>query len=112
MYEIYYIKLILNPKCRNMKKFQKNLFLEEILNKAYQDYRELLRRHAHFKIGDPALAEDLVQTTFLKTWHYLLKGGKIKAMKSFLYHILNNLVVDEYRKKRTVSLDMLEEKGV
>ncbi|MFA5870856.1 MAG: sigma-70 family RNA polymerase sigma factor [Candidatus Paceibacterota bacterium] len=28
-------------------------------------------------------------------------------MKSFLYHILNNLIVDEYRKHKTVSLDVM-----
>jgi RNA polymerase sigma-70 factor (ECF subfamily) len=32
-------------------------------------------------------------------------------MKAFLYHILNNLIVDEYRKHKTVSLDVLLEKG-
>jgi RNA polymerase sigma-70 factor (ECF subfamily) len=32
-------------------------------------------------------------------------------MKAFLYHILNNLIVDEYRKKKTTSLDILLEKG-
>lgn len=40
-----------------------------------------------------------------------MKGGKIDAMKAFLYHILNNLIVDEYRKRKTVSLDLLLEKG-
>jgi RNA polymerase sigma-70 factor (ECF subfamily) len=52
-----------------------------------------------------------VQTTFLKTWKFLLKGGKIDIMKAFLYHILNNLIVDEYRKKKALSLDLLLEKG-
>jgi RNA polymerase sigma-70 factor (ECF subfamily) len=32
-------------------------------------------------------------------------------MKAFLYHILNNLIVDEYRKHKTASLDVLLEKG-
>jgi RNA polymerase sigma-70 factor (ECF subfamily) len=32
-------------------------------------------------------------------------------MKAFLYHILNNLIVDEYRKRKTVSLDNLLENG-
>jgi RNA polymerase sigma factor (sigma-70 family) len=30
---------------------------------------------------------------------------------AFLYHILNNLIIDEYRKHKTVSLDNLSEKG-
>jgi RNA polymerase sigma-70 factor (ECF subfamily) len=57
------------------------------------------------------MGEDLVQDTFMKTWSYLVKGGKIDVMKAFLYHVLNNLIVDEYRKKKTFSLDVLLEKG-
>ena len=30
---------------------------------------------------------------------------------SFLYHLLNNLIIDQYRKRKTYSLDMLLEKG-
>ena len=32
-------------------------------------------------------------------------------MKAFLYHVLNNLIVDEYRKRKTTSLDDLIDKG-
>ncbi len=32
-------------------------------------------------------------------------------MKSFLYHVLKNLIVDHYRKHQAVSLDVLMEKG-
>jgi RNA polymerase sigma-70 factor (ECF subfamily) len=32
-------------------------------------------------------------------------------MKAFLYHVLNNLIVDQYRKHKTTSLDTLLEKG-
>lgn len=39
------------------------------------------------------------------------KGGKIKVMEAFLYHILKALIIDEYRKRKTTSLDILIEKG-
>lgn len=52
-----------------------------------------------------------MQSTFIKTWGYLVKGGKIDLMRAFLYHILNDLIVDEYRKRKTTSLDVLAEKG-
>src|SRR3989338_6812391 len=32
-------------------------------------------------------------------------------MKAFLYHVLNHLIIDEYRKRKTTSLDVLLEKG-
>ena len=33
-------------------------------------------------------------------------------MKAFLYHVLNNLIVDDYRKRKSISLDAILEKGV
>ena len=81
------------------------------MTKAHQDYEKGLNLHAFFKTHDHQIGEDLVQDTFLKTWSYLAKGGKIDLMKAFLYHILNNLIIDQYRKKKTSSLDALLEKG-
>ncbi len=81
------------------------------LTLAHHDYERGLNLYSFFKTHDRALGEDLVQDTFMKTWKYLVKGGKIDVMKAFLYHILNNLIVDEYRKNKTVSLDVLAAKG-
>jgi len=46
-----------------------------------------------------------------QTWRYLARGGKIDLMKAFLYHILNQLIIDEYRKRKTTSLDTLIDQG-
>ena len=85
--------------------------LEGVLTIAHNDYEKGLNARAFFKVSNHETGEDLVQQTFMKTWIYLVKGGKIELMKAFLYHILNNLIVDEYRKKKTISLDALTEKG-
>ncbi len=84
-----------------------------ILTTAHHDFEKGLNLRAFFKMHDHAAGEDLVQDTFLKTWKYLVKGGKIDVMKSFLYHILNNLIIDEYRKKKnqTASLDAMTDEG-
>lgn len=81
------------------------------LTTAHHDFEAGLNLYALFKLRDRALGEDLVQDTFMKTWRYLVKGGKVETMKAFLYHVLNNLIVDEYRKRKTASLDSLLEKG-
>lgn len=90
---------------------QQETILKSILTVAHHDYQKALRTRAFFKVNDYMLAEDLVQNTFLKTWNYLVKGGKVETMKAFLYHILNNLIIDEYRRHKTTSLDALTEKG-
>lgn len=84
---------------------------QKVLTLAHRDFEKGLNSHAFFKVHDHILGEDLVQDTFMKTWRYLVRGGKIDVMKAFLYHILNNLIVDEYRKHKTTSLDVLIEKG-
>jgi RNA polymerase sigma-70 factor (ECF subfamily) len=84
---------------------------QNLLTKAYYDFRRDLTQHSFFKISNRFLSEDLVQETFLKAWKYMIRGGKIETMKAFLYHVLNGLIIDEYRKHKTVSLDLLVEKG-
>jgi len=85
--------------------------LESMITLAYREYYESLVARALFRLNDRILGEDLVQTTFMKAWNYLIKKGRIENMKAFLYHVLNNLIIDEYRKHKTVSLDILLEKG-
>ncbi|MDP3955799.1 MAG: RNA polymerase sigma factor [bacterium] len=82
-----------------------------ILTTAHHDYKRGMGSYAFFKVNNHTTSDDLVQDTFIKTWNYLVRGGKIDLMKPFLYHILNQLIIDEYRKRKTTSLDILIEKG-
>ncbi len=84
---------------------------QTIFENAHEAYVKSLYSYAYFKVHDKTTSEDLVQDAFLKAWSYLIKGGKIETMKAFLYHILNNLIVDQYRKRKAVSLDALLENG-
>ncbi|MDO8582841.1 MAG: sigma-70 family RNA polymerase sigma factor [bacterium] len=93
------------------KKVKEEMLPDALLKVAHHDYEKALNLHSYFRLNDRALSNDLVQETFIKTWAYLAKGGKIDAMKAFLYHVLNNLIIDEYRKKKAVSLDLLLESG-
>lgn len=90
---------------------KQSIRLDTELTLAHHDYKKMLNTYALAKVHDPKLSEDLVQQAFIKTWVYLVKGGKIDLMKAFLYHILKNLIVDEYRKHKTISLDAIMEKG-
>ncbi|HEY4516004.1 MAG TPA: RNA polymerase sigma factor [Candidatus Paceibacterota bacterium] len=84
---------------------------KKVLTLAHHDYEKGLNARAFFKTSSHTTGEDLVQSTFMKTWKYLIKGGKIDVMKSFLYHVLNGLIIDEYRKRKHSSLDLLIEDG-
>lgn len=84
---------------------------QETLTSAYRKYQQELKSYSYFKLNDRTLSEDLVQDAFTKTWRYVVRGGNVLLMRSFLFHVLNGLVVDEYRKRKTVSLNALLEKG-
>jgi len=88
-----------------------NVSNNRVLTKAHRDFSRGLIRFANLKVNNAALSDDLVQDTFMKTWKYLQSTGKIDLMRAFLYHVLNRLIIDEYRKKKSISLDLLAENG-
>lgn len=83
----------------------------ELFTKAYHSHAGELGRYARSMVNDRELSEDLVQDVFVKMWLYLLRKGDIVSVRGFLYHVLNNLIVDRYRKHKTWSLDTLLEQG-
>ncbi len=86
--------------------------IEKEFIEACEMHSDALFRYCFFKISDRELAKDLVQETFMKTWNYLAKGEQVDNIRAFFYKILSNLIIDEYRKKKPLSLDTLtEEKG-
>ncbi|MEJ0002085.1 MAG: RNA polymerase sigma factor [bacterium] len=85
--------------------------LEEEFKTIFGEHEKGLRSYAFFKVNSIETSIDLVQDTFTKTWNYLVKGGKIYKIKAFLYHILNHLIIDQYRKHKSASLDTLLEQG-
>ena len=76
---------------------------------AFEAYSDQLFRHAFFRLSNRERALELAQDTFLKTWDYIQGGNEVENFKSFFYRILNNLIIDEYRKKKQSSLDELLE---
>ncbi len=86
---------------------------EDRFLKAFAEYSEPLFRHASLRVSDRERALDIVHDTFTKVWSYVRQGQEVQSYRSFLYKVLNNLIIDEYRKKRELSLDaLLDEEGV
>lgn len=82
---------------------------QERFLKAFEEYSDALFRHAFLRISDRERAIDVVHDTYTKVWAYLRKGHEIEAFRPFLYKVLNNLIIDEYRKTKEASLDALLE---
>lgn len=80
---------------------------EERFLKAFEEYGDALFRHAFLRLSDRERAIDIVHDTFAKVWTYVRRGHHIDQFRPFLYKVLNNLIVDEYRKRKETSLDTL-----
>jgi len=68
--------------------------------KAYDLYVDQIYRFIYFKVGNKEEAEDLSSAVFLKIWSYLQENNIIdsKTLRSLLYKIARNIIIDHYRK--------------
>ena len=86
---------------------------EERFLAAFEEYSDALFRHASLRVSDRERAVDLVHDTYTKVWGYVRNGHEVEQFRPFLYKVLNNLIIDEYRKRKEASLDaILEQEGV
>ena len=92
-----------------MKKIGKKQEQEFI--QSYDALSDALFRHCFFRVSNREVALDMVQEGFTKTWQHIARGGEIDNMKAFLYRVMNNLIIDYYRKRKSDSLDALLEEG-
>ena len=81
------------------------------LKLAYDEHSDAIFRYCLFKVSDREKAIDLTQDVFVKVWQYLLAGNQVENMKALLYKVARNLIIDEYRKKKFDSLDVMSDAG-
>ncbi len=78
----------------------------------YGQFSDAIFRHCVFRVSDREKAKDITQVAFIRLWDTVSQGKEIDNMRAFLYRIVNNLIIDEYRKKKDESLDrMRDEEG-
>lgn len=86
--------------------------LKITFKEAYDEHSDSLFRFAFYKLSDREKAKDVVQDTFVKVWEYMASdGAEIGNIKALLYRIATNAIIDNYRKKKELSLDSLVEDG-
>ncbi|MDE2213009.1 MAG: RNA polymerase sigma factor [Patescibacteria group bacterium] len=89
--------------------------LKREFQEVFEKHSDELFRHCLMRISERERALELTQEAFLRAWEYVSRGEEIRQYRSFLYRTLNNLIVDEYRKQKSQSLDALlesDESGV
>ena len=89
-----------------MENMAEKSFLE-----AYEAHADALFRHCYFKTSNREFAKDEGQEAFCRTWNYMAEGRRVENMRAFLYRVAGNVIIDEMRKRKTTSLEALEEVG-
>lgn len=67
------------------------------------DHRQKLLAFVRGKISDPALAEDILQDSLLKALRAAPELRDEEKLIPWFYRILNNAIIDHYRRKATAS---------
>lgn len=65
----------------------------------FDSYYESIRSFAYYKTGDVALADDIVQDTFLRLWDKR-QSVRNETVKALLYTIATNIITTHYRHKK------------
>jgi len=73
------------------------------------EYRGALKRFLHAKVSNEADVEDLLQDILIKTYNNLNAVKTQKSVKSWLFQIANNTIIDYYRKKGRAQTAINEE---
>lgn len=75
----------------------------------HEQFSDAIFRHCFFRLSDRDKAKDITQETFMRLWNYVSLGKEVENVRAFLYKIANNLIIDDYRRKETLSLDQMHE---
>lgn len=87
----------------------KNQGVEDQFLGWHNQFADAVFRHCFFRLSDREKAKDATQETFVRLWEYVSLGKEVENARALIYRIANNLIIDEYRKKETISLDQMQE---
>jgi RNA polymerase sigma-70 factor (family 1) len=72
----------------------------EIFKSVFDEYYRPIKSFLYYKLGDIDMAEDITQEVFIRAWD---KRDTIimETVKSYLYKIANNLVINHFASAKT-----------
>src|SRR3989338_4538203 len=76
----------------------------------YNRESDSLFRFCLLRVSDREKALDLTQESFTRLWSSMVLGKKIDNPRALLYTVARNLIIDWYRRIKSVSLEGLSEK--
>jgi len=79
----------------------------ELLDRLIEEYQHRLYRYLLFLTGNPAMAEDLFQETWVRVMEKGYQYNGKSKFDSWLFSIARNMVIDVQRRKKMASLEDL-----
>lgn len=76
----------------------------------YERFREPLFRFIRYKVSDLHIAEEILNDVFVKAYNSIDGLKEKSSLKSWLYAIASNQIIDYYRKKQPVTVELENEK--
>ena len=84
---------------------------EQQFLEVFEKYSDDIFRYCYYRVFDHEKAKDLVQEAYCRAWKYMMKGNKVENIRALIYKIANNMIIDDSRKKKHASLDMMMSDG-
>ncbi|MDD3591487.1 MAG: sigma-70 family RNA polymerase sigma factor [Sulfurovum sp.] len=75
----------------------------------YETFRKPLFKFIQYKVSDRHHAEEILNDVFLKAYTSIDNLEEKRSLKSWLYTIASNRIIDYYRKKRPVTMEIEDE---
>lgn len=73
--------------------------------KIYETEGDAIFRFSILRVGSREQALDITQETFLRLWTTLQQDEEIANTRAFLFTVCHRLIIDWYRKKKSLSLE-------
>jgi RNA polymerase sigma-70 factor (ECF subfamily) len=90
-----------------MRHQQQKRELNDAFLAIYTDHSDAIFRFSCTRVSDREQALDITQEVFSRLWQSMIDGKDIEYPKTFLFTIARNIIIDWYRKKKSVSLEGL-----
>ena len=75
---------------------------DRIFNREFYPLMDAVYGYAYRLTNDREFAEDLVQETYLKVWHFMHSYTEDTFAKAWLFRICRNAFINEYRSKKNL----------
>ncbi len=73
----------------------------------YEENNDSIFRFCLVRVSNRDQALDITQEAFLRLWSSFLEGQEIENARAFLFTVTHNLIIDWYRKKKSISLEKI-----